>query len=371
MLQSPSIGEARNKVLTAQTELQLAETRLRWEQNIRDGVRDIIGAIQGKQSVEQIKSAVEGQSTGEFGGQLMTAYSKSRLASNLSKSAGSMGNTGAISGRVVQERESQQQQAAAELNALIEQSRYQTDQAAAGAQATVAAARRRLRIAQQELATMIGSTPTASGGLDISPNDPDLSRLTIESPISGTIERREFSATERVSAQDELFVIADTQQLWVEADIRGRDWDSILADKGSTVRVSTPLVNCPPQEATVVFVGRQVDADSGAIPLVASIDNSDQIFRPGLFARISVPVETLRNVITAPESAIVDLDGQDFVFLDEGQIDGGRRFAAVAVDLGSSSDGRIQIRHGLNAGDAVVTSGAFLLKSELLLEGED
>ncbi|MEP2312287.1 efflux RND transporter periplasmic adaptor subunit, partial [Rhodopirellula bahusiensis] len=105
---------------------------------------------------------------------------------------------------------------------------------------------------------------------------------------------------------------------------------------------------------------------SGAIPLVAKIDNSKGHFRPGLFARMAVPTETLHDVILVAGAAVVDLDGQTSVFVvsEDG-------FESVSVEVGSQSGGMVEIREGLTEGQSVVVSGAFALKSELLLEGEE
>ncbi|MEO8272212.1 MAG: efflux RND transporter periplasmic adaptor subunit, partial [Aureliella sp.] len=122
----------------------------------------------------------------------------------------------------------------------------------------------------------------------------------------------------------------------------------------------------PPQAATVYYIGREANPASGAIPLIAQISNLDGRYRPGLFARVDAPSTVIENVIAIPESAIVDLDGRDAVFIEcyEG-------FQAVTVEVGHLSEGRIEIRNGLEVGQSVVTEGAFALKSELLLEGEE
>lgn len=366
VLRSPSIGVARSEVLSRQTALELVSKAHRWESDIHDGVKELVARIRKGESVDSIGKQMEDKTTGEFGGGLLNAYSQLELASSISSSIANTGNSGAISGWVVRERRSQQQQAESTLEALIQQSVFQTQQALATACGNVAQAERELRIARLTLATLVGVTPTSSDGLDVSRDDPDVSRLTIISPIDGTVEQRYFSATERVKASDDVLVIADTSRLWVEADIRGRDWDSVNAKAGDVVSVVIPSIDGLPHTAEVYFVGRQVDAASGAIPLIASIDNVAGLYRPGLFARVLIPADQLMDVITVPDSAIVDLDGQDSVFV---QRDGG--FHPTAVNVGVRGDGVVEIRHGLSEGQQVVVGGAFTLKSELLLEGEE
>ncbi|TWU44121.1 Cobalt-zinc-cadmium resistance protein CzcB [Novipirellula aureliae] len=371
ILRSPTIGRARNQVLTNQANRRIAEKAFRWEADVHEGVAKLVKLIRSGASMETIERSLKDETLGDFGGKLRSAYSQARLASDIVESIGRAGDQGAISGRLVLERRSDQQQKQAVLESTIQQSLFQTQQSLAQAQSKLDACDRELRIAKQTLNTLLGSTVESTEDLDVSPNDPNVSRFTICSPLAGTVERRVHSATERVATQDELFVIADTRILWVEADIRGNDWGAIDVATGDTVFVSTPAFNTsslvsPPQSAIVVFWGRNVDPSSGSIPLVAQIDNSAGKFRPGMFARMTVPTQTLEDVIAIPESAVVDIEGQDSVFV---QVDGGYR--AVAVDVGERSSAMVEIRSGLTEDESIVVAGAFILKSELLLEGEE
>lgn len=365
-IRSPALGDARSRVLTSEANLALAEKAHQWEADIQAGVEQLVELIRQGESVDTIKAKLHDKTLGTLGGQLLTQYSKSELASKIARSMGSVGASGAISGRVVQERISQQQQTLAELEASIEQTRFQTKQSLDRAAAAEATAQRDLQIAQHSLATLLGSTANLNDGLDASPNVQDLSMLTIRAPIAGTVERKVFSATERVTPQAELFVIADTSTLWVEADIRSRDWETIKVASGDSVMVSTPSVDAPPQPATVYYVGREANPASGAIPLVAQISNLDGRYRPGLFARVAAPTTFIDDAIMVPESALVDLDGRDAVFVERYQ-----GFQAVPVEVGRRTNGRVEICKGLEVGQSVVTEGAFILKSELLLEGEE
>lgn len=368
-LRSPAIGEARGQVLSRKADFELAEREREWRSRICDGVRELVADIRAEQTVDVIEKNIQDRTLGQYRGQLLAAYSQSKLATELSGSASSSG--GAIAGRVVLQRQSDRQQTRANLDALIEQSLFETEQACKTADADADAARRRWMVARQSLATAMGVAAGNGPGDAIleptlSPGEADLARLEIRAPLTGTVEERFFSATERVTAGATLFIIADTSVLWVEADIRGRDWNAIDVQAGDPVAVipsNNTDLRC---RGTVHYVGRQVDAGSGAVPLVVTIDNDANQFRPGLFARVEVPTDVITDTIAVPSSAVIDLDGQPSVFV--AQNDG---YRPAAVEVGIASGGWIEIVGGLNVGDNVVTRGAFVLKSELLLEGEE
>ncbi|QDT08693.1 efflux RND transporter periplasmic adaptor subunit [Planctomycetes bacterium K23_9] len=364
ILRSPAIGEARGMVLKREAELELAETKQKWNADICDGVKELVWEIRAGKPVETIETDVNDSTLGKYRGQLLAAYSQAKLATQLSGSASS--SSGAVSGRVIRERQSQQQQARATLDALIEQSVFETQQACKTATADAEAARRSAMVARQKLATALGISGEKASAQTVSPGETDLARLEVRSPLAGTVEERHFAATERVTAGAEMFIIADTSVLWIEADVRGRDWSAMKVSEGDRVIVTTSNQPNEQYQGKVHYVGRRVDSASGAIPLVVEISNADNQFRPGLFARVEVPTDVIDDTISVPASAVIDLDGKASVFV--GSREG---YQPVAVEVGVSSGGRIEILGGLSEGVKVVTRGAFLLKSELLLEGEE
>lgn len=365
ILQSPSIGTARAEVLRRQADLDLLESRRLQVASIQSGVASLVDALRAGNPPAEIQRKLGDATLGQYRASLLANYSKQQFARQLSEAAA--GSAGAISGRIVQERISEEQQARAEFEGAVEQAIFETDQAFRGASSDVDAARRSLSIAHQELAMLLGVTRDEFESLSISPNDLALTRLEIRSPIAGTVERINYSATERVKGGDELFVVADTSRLWVEGDVRGRDWGAIDVTVGRVVTVTTPAEPHKVMAATVYFVGREVDPATGAIPLVAEIENPTGKLRPGQFARMEIGVDTVDDILAIPRSAVVDLQGEASVFvaLDDGG------FQPAAVQAGATSAEWIEVRAGLREGQQIVVEGAFILKSELLLEGEE
>jgi multidrug efflux pump subunit AcrA (membrane-fusion protein) len=84
-----------------------------------------------------------------------------------------------------------------------------------------------------------------------------------------------------------------------------------------------------------------------------------------MFVWVALPQGRAREVLAVPAAAVMRHEGRAFVFVPDA--DGFRR---VDIDTGIESDDFVEVTRGLTAGQQVVDRGAFLLKSELLLEDE-
>ena len=68
-----------------------------------------------------------------------------------------------------------------------------------------------------------------------------------------------------------------------------------------------------------------------------------------------------RRALTVAEESVQDDGGQPIVFVKTGE----RTFTRRPVQLGERFDGVVEVFAGVAEGEVVVTSGSFLLKSEL------
>jgi cobalt-zinc-cadmium efflux system membrane fusion protein len=72
--------------------------------------------------------------------------------------------------------------------------------------------------------------------------------------------------------------------------------------------------------------------------------------------------------LTVPAAAVVEIEAEKFVFTPAEKGIDEQTFTLRPVELGKPSGDRIVIKAGLKEGDQVVSAGAFLLKSELILQ---
>lgn len=365
-LRSPTVGAARSLLLQRIGELDLAATESDWQATVQDGVQLLIKAIRKRESIDSIKTQLSGSVLGKYRSDLLGKYNAYLLAEQLGGSIEGIRNSGAISGKVARERESKRQEALAQLEASLEQATFETMQLRRETAARTRSAQQAVALARQKLVNLTGQPVSESLGDIEFGDETSLALLEIHSPISGRVQQRLFAATERVETGEELFVIADTSRLWVQADLRGRDLSSVTLVPGDPVELSVGSQPDHLINGIVRFLGREVDPMSGTVPLVAAIENRQEQFRPGLFARVHVPIGQIPSAIVVPDSALIDLDGQPSVFVRQS---GG--YLPTAVQIGARSGTGVQIVDGIHQGDQVVVTGTFTLKSELLLSGEE
>jgi RND family efflux transporter MFP subunit len=368
IVSSPQLGNARSIAAKRLAELKLARTQYQWQKSLCDGVEELVGLIRDGKSPDDIEQRLKNEALGEYREKLVTAYTRSRLATQLAASSRDAASRGAVSGRLQQQRESEQQASEAAVSAVLEQSLFEAKQLCKVSEAKLADAELQLEISLQELNTLLGPAAKKVTVADIGKeNSSLLSEVSLVSPIDGTVEERLLSATERVSAGDTIFTIADTTRLWAVADIRERDWSAINVDVGQEVRVTMPAIPNEVYQGRILIVGRRIDPATGAAPLVAALQGSDSRLRPGLFIRMTVPAGPPRSAVAVPERAVVVHEGKAFVFVPENE----HNYRRVDVEVGSTENGLTEITSGLQPGDEVAVAGVFKLKSELLLVGEE
>lgn len=182
--------------------------------------------------------------------------------------------------------------------------------------------------------------------------------LAVRSPINGRITGVDTQLGAYVTAGTELFNVADPRRIQVDASVPAVDAQRIRPGDGAvvelpngstvsaTVRSSTPALDPQSRTATVVL---QLTGAPGGL-------TQGQAVRARITPRGAVSEEGF----VLPEAAVQQFEGRDVAFV---KVTGG--FQAVPVTVGSRSGGRVQVVEGLRAGQAVVTTGAFVLKSQL------
>ncbi|MCA9026869.1 MAG: efflux RND transporter periplasmic adaptor subunit [Planctomycetaceae bacterium] len=363
VISSPEIGRARSDVLRLQAELELVErTQARVDQ-LTSNLESLFRALDEGRDTDEIDAQFAEAALGTYRQELMSAYSKLELVKKNSDSLRPLAESGAVAGRTLREIDTERQVALADYRSTREQVAFEVKKLQMQAEIDTDDATRKLKIAELHRDSLLGYSEENVTGQTAEA----LARIEVHAPFNGTIETCSYARSERINQGDSLFILADTTSLYVAADIRENDWPAVSLQPQQEIVVTVPAIPDREFTASVLYIGREVTAETNAVPLVATIDNSEGLLRPGMFVRVVVPMGSARQALAVKPESILMHNDHDFVFVALDQ----NKYQRIDVTTGIDSDQWVEITGGLEPGQEVVEDGAFLLKSELLLEGEE
>ncbi|MDF0651768.1 MAG: efflux RND transporter periplasmic adaptor subunit [Nitrospira sp.] len=191
--------------------------------------------------------------------------------------------------------------------------------------------------------------------------------VPIVAPFDGRVIGRNLTKGEVVETTEKLFVVADLSEVWVLANIPEKDIPYISGGPTPEDQRVEVLVNAYPNQVfhgKITYVGDVLDIATRTMNLRLELPNLDKRLKPEMFATIRVYSEPEPNVLVVAEAAIQRDRERKFVFVQrEPSV-----FEVRDVKLGDSNGREVKVLDGLREGEAVVTKGAFVLKSELLGE---
>lgn len=182
-----------------------------------------------------------------------------------------------------------------------------------------------------------------------------LDKTLIRAPFTGVVGLRQVSVGAYVQAGHDIVNLESLHPLKV--DFKVPELFATKLKKGQTVNIRVDAVPGRTFEGTVTAVDPQVDVAGRAIVLRASVSNPERLLRPGMFARVTLVLETKPSAITVPEQALVPRGKQQMVVK---VVDGKAEY--VPVEIGQREAGRVEITKGVGAGDVVVTAGQLKLR---------
>jgi Cu(I)/Ag(I) efflux system membrane fusion protein len=241
--------------------------------------------------------------------------------------------------------------------------------------------------------------------------------IMIYAPEGGTVIERNAYKGMYVKEGDVLFRVADLTTVWLNVEVYEDDMPLLFEPREGDYyqcpmhpqRVSDGPKKCPDCgmdlirtnddvtasisarafpgeefEGKIAFTDPFLDPDTRTVRVRVNVANPDMKLKPNMYARATIRLPA-GNVLSVPENAVLQSGSRTIVLVEESP----GRFRPQPVRLGRMwlDDGALQdeeqrtlvfksearryheVLAGLGAGDAVVTSGNFLLGSESQLQG--
>lgn len=187
------------------------------------------------------------------------------------------------------------------------------------------------------------------------------SRITFLSPASGIVTEINATEGQYLFEGGLLYKIEDISKLWVEAELYAHETKFVKAGDKVTIRVSG--YESSPVEAKVIFLSPEYRANTQITVMRAAMNNAKLQFKPGMQAQILF-THSSREALAIPVDAVIR-DGKGthvYVQMDR------NTFQPRMVKTGTEDFELVEITEGLNEGDTIAVTGAYLLYSEIVLK---
>lgn len=189
-------------------------------------------------------------------------------------------------------------------------------------------------------------------------------RLVLTSPLAGTVVARDAVPGRTTSAGAVLVHVANTKTLWATLDVPEEQSASVR--QGQRVQLRFDGLAHETRDATIARVGASIDPHTRTVRTRVDVNNEDGRLKAGLFLRARVEVANAKEALMVPRASVQRAEGRAIVFVVEATDAGGAAYRPRAVTLGDGDADRVQALAGVDEGDEIVTTGAFLLKTEIL-----
>lgn len=234
------------------------------------------------------------------------------------------------------------------------------------AQANVAVARTNIQNAKNDVANAKANIASQKASINKAQNDlstasEKLGHTTIIAPIDGTVvsvSQKQGTTVNAMQSAPTIVTLANLDKLRINAQIS--EADVIHVKVGMPARFN--IIGTPNQSQQAVLSGIEPTANTvssstsgtSAIYYVGhlDIDNSERKYRIDMTTQVNIVVDTVKNVLTIPASALKNNNGKYSV-----NVIGSDGFAKpVDVQIGLNNRVNVEIKSGLSAGDKVIIS---------------
>ncbi|MGI9089801.1 MAG: efflux RND transporter periplasmic adaptor subunit [Gemmatimonadaceae bacterium] len=181
--------------------------------------------------------------------------------------------------------------------------------------------------------------------------------LTLYAPVSGIVVDKKVLQGQAVTSGEELYIIANLSDVWVDAQLREVDAASVRV--GSLADIQFAGLPGRTYKGRVAYVYPTLQSEARTIKARIVVPNTDGMLKPGMYATVRLSTPS-RSALTVPNSAILQTGDRNIVFVDMGN----GELMPHEVELGRVAGDYTEILSGLEAGQRVVTSAQFLLDSE-------
>jgi membrane fusion protein (multidrug efflux system) len=193
-----------------------------------------------------------------------------------------------------------------------------------------------------------------------------IAKKTIRAPFAGRLGIRLVNLGQTLNEGEEIVSLQSLEPIFVNFLLPQQQLPQI--QRGLRVQVTTDALPGQIIEGQVTAINPQVDSSTRNLRVQATVANSQERLRPGMFVKVAVLLPVQEKVLAIPATALLYAPYGDSVFVVEekkSEKDGqsGKIVRQQFVRLGEKRGDFVSVVSGLEEGETVVSTGAFKLRN--------
>jgi membrane fusion protein, multidrug efflux system len=193
-----------------------------------------------------------------------------------------------------------------------------------------------------------------------------IAKKTIRAPFAGRLGIRMVNLGQVINEGQAIVTLQSLDPIFVNFLVPQQQLARM--QNGLEVRVTSDALPGQVVDGKITAINPEVDAATRNIRVQATLSNSDEQLRPGMYANVAVVQPDKKDVLTIPATAVLYAPYSDSVFVIEEAKgpDGkpaGKTVRQQFIRLGEKRGDFIAVISGLEVDETVVSTGAFKLRN--------
>lgn len=193
-----------------------------------------------------------------------------------------------------------------------------------------------------------------------------IAKKEVRAPFDGQLGIRQVNVGQMIKEGQEVVALTALDPVYVDFALPEKRLPQLST--GLEVHVRTEAFPGREFVGKLTAINSAVDTASRNVTLQATLENREQLLRPGMFAKVDVVLPSKEPVLAVPATAIAYAPYGDSVFVIEKKKDpkSGKESQLIRqqfIRTGETRGDFVAVTQGLKAGETVVSSGVFKLRN--------
>jgi membrane fusion protein (multidrug efflux system) len=193
-----------------------------------------------------------------------------------------------------------------------------------------------------------------------------IAKKTIRAPFAGRLGIRLVNLGQILNEGEPIVSLQSLDPIFVNFFLPQHQLAAVRT--GFTIRVTADALPGEVIEGEISAINPQVDAATRSVQVQATVVNSREHLRPGMYVDVSVVLPVEEKVLAIPATAVLYATYSDSVFVveknpSEKDNRSGKVLRQQFVRLGKKRGDLVSVISGLKEGEAIVSTGVFKLRN--------